>query len=188
MCNMACLKFGYDNLSESELRGKRIVDIGAQDVNGSLREHCMKFDPECYLGVDISKGNKVDVICDVCNLSSRFGCHAFDVVISTEMLEHIENWILAIENMKQVCRPNGIILITTRSIGFPKHDWPNDWWRYQLEDMEQIFSDFNITNLERDPGGGVLVKAVKPVEYKHRELYTHKLYNINSRVPELCKW
>jgi hypothetical protein len=41
--------------------------------------------------------------------------------------------------MKQVLKPGGIILITTRSQGFPFHEYPVDAWRFSVEDMHKSF-------------------------------------------------
>jgi len=51
--------------------------------------------------------------------------------------------------MKAVLKPGGFIYITTRSRGFPYHAYPHDYWRYEIEDMEKIFGDFEIIALEK---------------------------------------
>lgn len=86
----------------------------------------------------------------------HFGNESFDVVISTEMLEHVLNWRLVVSNIKGVVKPGGYIYITTRSKGFGFHSWPYDYWRYELPDIENIFGDYHIVSLLRDqefPGG-----------------------------------
>jgi len=58
------------------------------------------------------------------------------------------------------------IYITTRSKGFPYHGYPYDFWRYEIEDMKEIFKDFEIIKLEKDPKApGVFLKARKPKNY-----------------------
>ena len=42
-------------------------------------------------------------------LVEEFGKDRFDVVISTEMLEHVKNWKLIINNLKEILKPNGYI-------------------------------------------------------------------------------
>jgi len=81
----------------------------------------------------------VNVICDAEHLVEHFGSDAFDVIVSTEMLEHTRNWREVVTNLKRVTKPNGIIVLTTRSPGFPLHGYPYDFWRYDQSDMRVIF-------------------------------------------------
>jgi hypothetical protein len=92
--------------------------------------------------------------------------------------------------MKGVLRPNGILIITTRPTGFPYHAYPYDYWRYILEDFNEIFSDLEILVLERDDkiNPGVLIKAKKPLTFSPRNLENVFLYSViscskASRVP-----
>jgi len=185
MCHVGCIVFAVLNLDVSEVKGKRVIEIGSLDVNGSLRPIILDWQPSEYIGVDISKGKGVDVICNAENLEKMFGRESFDVVISTEMLEHVKNWRKVISNIKKICKPNGIILITTVSYGFPYHGYPYDYWRYEVSDMKNIFADCIIQKLEasRDVKA-VFIKAKKPNCFVEHELSNYKLYSItaNKRV------
>jgi 2-polyprenyl-3-methyl-5-hydroxy-6-metoxy-1,4-benzoquinol methylase len=79
-----------------------------------------------------------------------FSPESFDVVISTELLEHVQDWRLIVNNMKSVLKTGGYMYITTCSYGFPFHAYPYDFWRYELTDMEEIFADFDIIKVKRD--------------------------------------
>jgi SAM-dependent methyltransferase len=131
------------------------------------------------VGVDIEGGRFVDLILPAERLTEHFGSESFDIVISTELLEHVKDWRVVVENMKQVLKRGGVIYITTRSYGFQYHGYPYDFWRYEIEDMNEIFSDFTILMLEKDPEcPGVFLKAVKPTNYKPNDLTSIALYSI----------
>ena len=87
---------------------------------------------------------------DAAGLVDRFGAGSFDVVLSTEMLEHVRDWPTVIGNLKRVLRPGGILLVTTRSIGFPYHGYPFDYWRYEPDDIRAIFADLDVLEVEAD--------------------------------------
>jgi 2-polyprenyl-3-methyl-5-hydroxy-6-metoxy-1,4-benzoquinol methylase len=182
MCDVSCIIFGIKNLSKEEVAGKRVLEIGSYDVNGSLRPYVESLYPSEYIGVDIKKGPCVDYICNAEDIVETFGKNSFDIVISNEMLEHVKNWKKVISNIKNVCKTNGIIIITTRSKGFRYHAWPHDYWRYEIEDMNYIFSDFEIMKLEKDTfKPGVFLKVKKNTEYIEKNISDYKLYNIISR-------
>ena len=179
MCTKACLRFGWRNIIKEDIENKDIIEVGSYNVNGSLREHLLSFKPQKYVGVDIHEGAYVDMVCSAENIIEKFGKESFDFVLTTEMLEHVEPWQKVISNLKNICKSNGVIVITTRSKGFGKHDFPSDYWRYEIEDMQQIFSDCIIEKLEKDPRHpGVFLRARKPYNFIEKDLSTYQLYRI----------
>jgi len=188
MCNVSCIIFGATNLKESDVKGKRILEVGSRNTSGSLRPLIEGLGPKEYVGIDICKGDGVDVICDAQDLTNMFGESAFDVVVSTELLEHVRDWRKVISNIKNVCKEGGIILITTRSRGFHYHADPGDFWRYETEDMESIFADCEILALEKDGSApGIFIKLKKPRNFSEVKLTDYPLYSIvcERRVEEI---
>lgn len=184
MCNPACLEFIKQNLRAKEIKGKFVLDVGARDLNGSARELVAQFKPKEYVGVDIEAGPGVDQIIPADKLIDSFGEGIFDVVITTEMLEHVQDWKTVVHNLKAVLGPGGVLYITTRSKGFPYHEYPGDHWRYELADMQAIFEDFDITVLESDPSEpGVFMKAFKPADFMEVDLSGYELYSMQSPEP-----
>jgi SAM-dependent methyltransferase len=182
LCNQACIDFGRDSLKEEDVRGKSVIEVGSLNVNGSLRPIVEALHPASYVGVDIRMGPGVDQICNVLGLLDHFGYEKFDLLISTEMLEHVKDWQKAISNLKNVLKPDGVLLITTRSKGFRYHEFPYDFWRYEKSDMKAIFSDFIIEVIKKDHlRPGIFVKAKKPPHYIEKDLTDYKLYSVIKR-------
>lgn len=179
MCNANCILFGALNLKKEEIGGKRVLEVGSLDINGSLRPLVESCNPREYLGIDIVEGPGVDKICKVEDLTEEMGENVFDVVISTEMLEHVKDWRKAVSNLKNICKEGGIILITTRAKGFRYHAYPYDFWRFEMSDMENIFSDCEILVLEKDLSQpGTFIKVRKPKNFNEKDLSDHALYSI----------
>jgi SAM-dependent methyltransferase len=190
MCNSACLEFAAEALTREMVEGKRVLEIGSFDVNGTVRPIVQALNPRSYLGVDIKWGPGVDEVCSVEEVVARYGEDRFEVVIATELVEHVRDWRLAITNMKRVLRPGGVLLITTRSRGFKIHGYPYDFWRYQPEDMRRIFADMELV-VERDEGEpGVFVRAQKPVTWTAQPLEEIALFSVivGRRVLDVSDW
>jgi len=178
MCHLSVIAFGERNLSREEIEDKKIIEVGSYNVNGSLRHIIEFFDPAEYVGIDIQDGPDVDIVCDAEDIIERFGEESFDVVISTETVEHIKDWKKVISNIKRICKPNGLILVSGRSPGYPYHPHPIDGWRYGLDDIRQIFSDCKILVLENDTQApGFFVKVRKPDTFIENDLLDYELYN-----------
>ncbi len=157
------MQFLRDSLTSEEIQGLEVLEVGSQDVNGSPREVIRGLNPKSYVGIDFQIAKGVDLVLDVKDLTSHFGIERFDVVISTEMLEHAQDWREAIRQMKSVLRPGGILIVTTRGPGFPMHSYPHDYWRFTVEDFRKIFYDMIVVKLIPDPlpgHPGVLFKAI----------------------------
>lgn len=95
--------------------GKTVLDCGSLDINGNNR---YLFTNCSYTGIDISAGPNVDIVTAV---SDFYPGHLFDVVISTEMLEHDFLCRLSLNRMFHLLSPNGLLLITAAGTNRPEH-------------------------------------------------------------------
>lgn len=166
------MDFLRSEIGGGEIQGRSVLEVGSQNVNGSPREVLIPYGPSKYVGVDFGHGKCVDLVMDVKDLTAYFGVESFDVVVSTEMLEHAHDWRDAVDQMKDVLRPGGLLVVTTRSPGFPYHGYPNDYWRFTVADFREIFADMDVSYLEPDEPSmpGVLLKARKTLKTGSVEL------------------
>ncbi|BAU98720.1 class I SAM-dependent methyltransferase [Aurantimicrobium minutum] len=93
-----------------------VVDIGSLDINGSNRE---LFSDCLYLGVDLSIGKNVDLICKGHELG--LPDESVDVIISTEVFEHDIHYPETIQNIIRMLKPGGLFLFTCATTGRPEH-------------------------------------------------------------------
>jgi SAM-dependent methyltransferase len=172
--NRNVLNFAREHLDDVDVRGKRILEVGSYNINGTIRDVIEPMEPAEYVGVDIKQGPCVDEICDICMLVQRFGEESFDFVVTCSVLSHIEDWRQAISNMKRVCKCGGVIFVVTsarweyRTYGNDYHDF----WRYTKADLTTIFSDFEVESLHTDSPRQSLIYLVarKPELFTERDL------------------
>jgi SAM-dependent methyltransferase len=106
-----------------------VVDIGSQDVNGSLKTAC----PERfkYVGVDFQEAQNVDVILND-PYKLPFADQSVDIVVSSSCLEHAEFFWLTWLEMLRITKPDGLIYINVPSHG-EHHAYPIDAWRFRID-------------------------------------------------------
>ena len=96
--------------------GAKILEIGAHDINGSIRPF---FDGSDYTGVDLSEGKGVDLVSSGHEL--RFPDASFDLTVSCECFEHNPEWGATFTNMCRMTKPGGIVMFTCASTGRLEH-------------------------------------------------------------------
>ena len=96
---------------------KRVLEVGSQDLNGSAREYFKKCE---YTGVDWQPGKGVDVVALAHELT--YPDNTFDVVVSTECMEHDVHAKLTVSNIIRMLKPGGLCIITAASDNREPHE------------------------------------------------------------------
>jgi len=148
-------------------KGKRVLDIGALDVNGNNK---VLFEDCDYVGLDIVEGPNVDVI----SVAHEYNCDKiFDVVLSTNSFEHDMYYEKSIRKMFELLRPSGLMFFCcssghkihgtanrtpwasgTTQIG--NEEWANYYRNLKMKDIWKIFnfdeefSEFTLENKQMD--------------------------------------
>lgn len=172
MCHSSVLTWAA-SLPPSVAKGRTVCEVGAYDVNGSVRPALEAHGPKSYLGVDQASGPGVDEVADVAELPARYP-DGFGLVVSTEMLEHVRDWRAAMQALIELIAPGGLLAISTRGPGFPFHAFPEDHWRYPTPLMGEILSSAGLTvrSCEDDPEApGVFAVAFKPKKWAAPEAW-----------------
>ena len=87
------------------------LDIGGADVNGSARG--IIPDVDAWYGLDIAEGEGVDLVADATDATAMSAYHElFDVVLCTEVLEHVKDWRGVLDNAWTVLAPGGFAFFT----------------------------------------------------------------------------
>lgn len=141
----------------------RVLEVGSMNVNGSVRGMFSAADRNAYVGVDVLAGPGVDYVV-IAGERLQWDADFFDVVVSTEALEHDPRPWQTVPEIARVLRPEGHLVLTARGVGCGFHH-PPDYWRYTQDAFRILLGDAGLTILEllddpQDPG--VFAVAVKP--------------------------
>lgn len=93
-----------------------VLDVGSLDINGNNR---YLFENSTYFGIDIGYGKNVDLVVDPAD--PLWPLDKYDVVISTECLEHDVYYINTFKKMYNHLLPKGLLLFTAAGHGRAEH-------------------------------------------------------------------
>jgi SAM-dependent methyltransferase len=97
----------------------------------SLFSHCKR-----YLTADVAGGPAVDRVLDDKGMTQEPD-GSCDVVLSTQVLEHIEEPELYLRESHRLLRPGGELILTTHGM-FEEHGCPYDFQRWTCRGLEEL--------------------------------------------------
>jgi len=107
--------------SESSTGHSVVLDVGGRDINGSI--HSFLQDSTLFIS-DIIDDEGVAYVVDFSDYDAVYNLgliDKFDICISTEVLEHSENWRGIVQNMVSATKNGGWVLITCATDGRSRH-------------------------------------------------------------------
>ncbi len=106
--------------------GDDLLEVGSQNVNGSLRDSVSFLN--LWVGVDIEAGEGVDIVLEDPN-KFPFEDETFDLIVSTSAFEHNQFFWKTLAEMGRVLKTNGYMYICAPSNGM-FHRFPTDIFRF----------------------------------------------------------
>ena len=97
-----------------------------------------------YVGVDRRRGEYVDVIGDVQQLPFRDDL--FDVVVCTQVIEHIPHPQTLVNEIHRVLKCGGLLILSTHGV-WPVHAAPNDFWRWTDFGLRRLLEGFSLVRV-----------------------------------------
>ena len=99
------------------------------------------------LSMDIDLNRKPDIVADAHHLPFKDG--EFEVILSTETLEHVKDPFQVEREIRRVTASGGVLILSTRFV-FPIHDLPNDYWRFSKYGLRELFKEWDIVEIEAE--------------------------------------
>lgn len=122
----------YNTYCSSLADTATVVDFGSYDVNGTLKPI---FSKHKYIGLDMSQGPNVDIVCD--NSNTPFENNTIDVVVSSSCFEHDDCFWETFLEMSRIIKEGGYIYINAPSAG-DYHGYPGDCWRFYKDSWSAL--------------------------------------------------
>jgi SAM-dependent methyltransferase len=115
--------------------GQRVLDVGCGSKPYAPWFADIASD---YVGVDARRGPYVDVVAAAESLP--LASSSFDVVLSTQTLEHVPEPAAAVREMHRVLKAGGVLLLSTHGTAV-YHPGPGDFWRWTQEGLPKLVND-----------------------------------------------
>lgn len=145
--------------------GVDVLDIGSLDINGNNREY---FTDSSYIGIDVGVGKNVDIVTFAHEYKTN---KRFDVVISTEALEHDAFYEQTLLKAVTLLKRGGMMLFTCATTGRPEHGTI----RTSTEDNPLLMTDYYKNLTEGDIINVIDISKFKVFEFETDEIH-HDLY------------
>lgn len=126
-----------------------VLDVGGKREIGDKGFRYPVENAGSWIYLNIESKAKPDVVADAANLP--FQDASVDVVICTEVLEHLVTPGLCVDEIWRVIKPGGIFIGSAPFV-FPVHGDPNDYYRYTGSGLRALLSKFSVVEIE--PMGG----------------------------------
>jgi Methyltransferase domain len=116
-----------------------VLEVGSRNRSGVVRRGLIPEHLQ-YVGMDILRGDNVDVVGDAHELSDYFPESTFDAIFALSVFEHLlMPWKVALQ-MNRVLKPGGTVMITTHQ-AWPLHERPWDFWRFSDTCWSALFNE-----------------------------------------------
>lgn len=123
----------------------RVLDIAPQDHAGAAPY----FGKSIVETLDLDPESGANYIADLCERNETVILEdTFDVVVCTEVLEHTLQPFKAVDEMRRILKPGGVVLVST-PFNFRIHGPLPDCWRFTEHGLRELFKDFEIIKLEQ---------------------------------------
>ncbi len=122
-----------------------------------------------YTSFDLQSG--ADIVGDILDPPASLLSRQFDTVISNQVLEHVRQpWVL-VQNMARLTKKGGLCILTAPFM-VPFHPDPGDYFRYTEQGIRSLFEDAGLEVELCTPYGGLFSSLGETLKQKWFSPYT----------------
>lgn len=115
-----------------------LLDIAPQDHEGTRPFFADTMDVET---LDINPTAGTTYCSDLCKKNDQISANRFDLVVCTEVLEHVLNPFAAVAEINRILKPGGILLASS-PFNLRIHGPLPDCWRFTEHGWRALLSEF----------------------------------------------
>ena len=123
-----------------------------------------------YRSCDAVKNKNIDDICDILNL--QYPPESFDTVISTQVMEHVNNPYKMATEINKILKFGGKVIVTTPFL-ISLHADPGDFFRFTKDGLSEIFKQAGFEILESGHYGGFFIVMSEMIHFSWFNPYEH---------------
>jgi SAM-dependent methyltransferase len=113
-----------------------LLDLGCGNMpyEPIFKEHVKE-----YIGADLPENKRAAIHINT-NSIVQLGDNAMDIVLSTQVLEHVEDPILYLSEAHRVLKKDGLLILSTHGY-WMYHPDPTDYWRWTCSGLQKIIKE-----------------------------------------------
>jgi SAM-dependent methyltransferase len=152
-------------------QGIKVLDAGSGRLpEQTLRGEILATGAELHT-LDFCAGEGVDFVGDVSALP--FEANSYDIVLSTQVLEHVQDPEKVCAEMARVLKPGGHLFLTTPQSS-PIHNEPWNYFNFTHYGLALLFQKAGLLVVKKEAQGGHFVMLAFQLHWTVRYLQTWK--------------
>lgn len=163
------------------IKFRTVVDVGG---GKAPYRKFVKCDEYLVLDIEDRTGTGKVVICDL-NKKIDLPDKKADLVVMTEVLEHLKNPQQAISEVHRILKSSGKLILTTPMV-WPAHNPPNDFYRYTRYSLENFLKKAGFSKFEINPSNNYLYTLFQLLNIPLRKKIFQPLVFVFNILGLLC--
>ncbi len=138
-------------------------------------------DVEQYKVVDVVAGPNVDFVCDIHDVSSMPQTF-FDVIVCTQVLEHVERPEYALRELRKLLKKDGRLICTVPFLAHI-HYVPTDYYRFSIDAITSALSRAGFEVLDARNSGNALVTIGSLLGFSAQDFSSSEMAVVDNLYP-----